>query len=170
MPKLDDRWNLGLWLGKNLASDEHYVGTSAGVRRCQSTWRRPGKQRKDKKMLTELMVNRGIWCNRKTRHHRCVVCTSSERQIKCGGTKGCAACFGHAKVHSSECRARFQDIVGNEAASASEPSVETPGRVAGGSAPSSSGGPVPAAGRHALEEARQFCTKLTWMYMWMRTG
>ena len=26
MPKLDDRWNLGLWLGKSLASDEHFVG------------------------------------------------------------------------------------------------------------------------------------------------
>ena len=26
MPKLDDRWSLGLWLGKSLASDEHYVG------------------------------------------------------------------------------------------------------------------------------------------------
>ena len=23
MPKLDDRWNLGLWLEKSLASDEH---------------------------------------------------------------------------------------------------------------------------------------------------
>ena len=45
MPKLDDRWNLGLWLGKSLASDEHCVGTSAGVRRCRSIWRRPEKQR-----------------------------------------------------------------------------------------------------------------------------
>ena len=45
MPKLDDRWNLGLWLGKSLASDEHYVGTSAGVRRCRSIWRRPERQR-----------------------------------------------------------------------------------------------------------------------------
>ena len=52
MPKLDDRWNLGLWLGKSLASDEHYVGTSAGVRRCRSIWRRPEKQRWDRKMLT----------------------------------------------------------------------------------------------------------------------
>ena len=34
MPKTDDRWNLGLWLGNSLASDEHYVGTSARVRRC----------------------------------------------------------------------------------------------------------------------------------------
>ena len=51
MPKLDDRWNLGLWLGKGLASDEHHVGTSAGVRRCRSIWRRPEKQRWDRKML-----------------------------------------------------------------------------------------------------------------------
>ena len=36
---------LGLWLGKSLASDEHYVGTSAGVRRCRSIWSRPEKQR-----------------------------------------------------------------------------------------------------------------------------
>ena len=31
MPKLDDRWSQGLWLGKRLASDEHNEGTSAGV-------------------------------------------------------------------------------------------------------------------------------------------
>ena len=49
MPKTDDRRNLGLWLGKNLASDEHNVGTSAGVRRCRSIWRRPEKQRWDRK-------------------------------------------------------------------------------------------------------------------------
>ena len=54
VPKLDDRWNLGLLLGKSLAPDEHYVGTSAGVRRCRSIWRRPKKQRWDRKMLTEM--------------------------------------------------------------------------------------------------------------------
>ena len=32
-------WSPGLWLGKSLASDEHYVGTSAGVRRCRCIWR-----------------------------------------------------------------------------------------------------------------------------------
>ena len=55
MPKLDARWSLGLWLGKSLASDEHNVGTSAGVCRCRSTWRRPEKQRWDRKMLTEMI-------------------------------------------------------------------------------------------------------------------
>ena len=38
------------------------------------------------------------------------------------------------------------------AASASEPNVEMPEQAAGGSAPSSSGGPVPAAGRPAPED------------------
>ena len=61
------------------------------------------------------------------------------------------------KVHWPECRARFQDIVDDEAtqtaaASASEPNVEMPEQAAGGSAPSSSGRPVPAAGRPAPED------------------
>ena len=158
MPKLDDRWNLGLWLGKSLASDEHYVGTSAGVRRCRSIWRRPEKQRWDRKMLTEM--NGEPW--NPTAHHQDKppqvrgVYITLERQIKYGGTKGCAACFGNAKVHSPECRARFQDIVDNEAAQtaaagASEPNVEMQGQAVGGSAPSSCGGP---AGRPAPEDAK----------------
>ena len=175
MPKLDDRWNLGLWLGKSLASDEHYVGTSAGVRR-----RRPEKQRWDRKMLTEM--NGEPW-NPKA-HHRDRppqargVYITLERQIKHGGTKGCAACFGHAKVHSPECRARFQDIVDNEAAqtaaaSASEPNVEMQEQAAGGSAPSSSGGLVTAAAdprrrmpTWKLQRARQDSRRVLWFGRW----
>ena len=160
MPKLDDRWNLGLWLGRSLASDEHHVGTSAGVRRCRSIWRRPEKQRWDRKMLTEM--NGEPW--NPTGHHQDKppqvrgVYITVERQIKHGGTKGCAACFGNAKVHSPECRVRFQDTVDSDAAqtaaaSASEPNVEMQKQAAGGSAPSSCGGPVPAAGRTAPEDA-----------------
>ena len=88
-----------------------------------------------------------------------------ERQIKYGGTKGCAACFGDAKIHSLECRTRFQDIVDNEAAQtaaagASEPNVEAPGQAAGGFAPSSSSGPAPAAGRPAPEDANMEAAEL----------
>ena len=114
VPKLYDRWNLGLWLGKSLASDEHYVGTSAGVRRCRSIWRRPDKHRWDRKMLTEM--NGEPW--NPTAHHQDRPpqvrgeCITLERQIKHGGTKCCAACFGNAKVHSPESRARFQDNCG----------------------------------------------------------
>ena len=68
-----------------------------------------------------------------------------ERQFKCGGAKGLCGIFGQSKVHSLECRARFQEIADNEAAqaaaaSASEPSVETPGQAAGGPAPSPNSG------------------------------
>ena len=55
-----------------------------------------------------------------------------ERQIKYGGTKGCSACFRQAKVHSPECRARFQDFVDNEAA---QTAAASPAPAAGGPAP-----------------------------------
>ena len=31
VPKMDARWNLGLWLGKTVSSDEHMVGTASGM-------------------------------------------------------------------------------------------------------------------------------------------
>ena len=81
-----------------------------------------------------------------------------KRQIKFGGTEGCTACFGQAKVHSPESRARFQEIVDNQAAqtaaaSASDTNVEMQEQAAGGSPPSSSSGPALAAGRPAPEDA-----------------
>ena len=62
------------------------------------------------------------------------------------------------QIYSPECRARFQDIVDNAAAqtaaaSASEPNAEMREQAAGGSSPSSSSGPAPAAGRLAPEDA-----------------
>ena len=157
---VDGRWNLGLWLGKSLASDEHYAGTSAGVRMCRSIWRRPEKQRWDRKTLTEM---NGEPSNPMAHHHNRLphvrgVCITLERQIKHGGMKGCAARFGNAKARPPERRARFQDTADNEAAqtaaaSASDPNVEMHEQAAGGSAPSSGGGPVPVAGRPAPEDA-----------------
>ena len=166
MPKLDDRWSLGLWLGKSLASDEHYVGTSAGVRRCRSIWMRPEKQRWDRKMLTD---------DRRPLEPDATGARSVHRSgtSNHGGTKGCTACFGETTVHSPECRTRFQDIVDNEAAqtaaaSASEPSVETPGQAAGGPAPSSSSGPASAAGRPGcwLQKARQHSRRVLRFGRW----
>ena len=136
MPKLDDRWNLGLWLGKSLASDEHYVGTSAAVRRCRSIWRRSEKQRWDRKMLTEM--NGEPWNpvppKDKAPQARGVYITL-ERQIKHGGTKGC-----------------YNEAAQTAVASTNEPSVETQGQAAGGPAPSSGSDAAPAAGRPAPED------------------
>ena len=145
MPKLDDRWNQGLWQGKSLASDEHYVGTSAGVRKCPSIWERPENQRWNRKVLNEMSGD--PWNPapqpKETPQTPREVYITVDRQIKCGGTKVCPACFGHAKVHSPQCRARFQEIVDNEAAQTetagpSDANAETSGQAAGGSAPSSS--------------------------------
>ena len=131
------------------------MGTSAGVRRCRSIWRRPEKQRWDRKMLTDM--NGEPW--NPTGHHQDKP-PKARRDVKSstGDTKGCAACFGDARIHSPECRARFQNIVDNEAAqtaaaSATEPNAEMREQAVGGSAPSSSSGPAPAAGRPAPEDA-----------------
>jgi len=43
-----------------------------------------------------------------------------DRQIKFGGTPGCNACHGHAKVHSPECRARFEELMAKERAEGNE--------------------------------------------------
>ena len=165
MPKLDDRWSLGLWLGRSLASDEHSVGTSAGVRRCRSIWRSPENQRWRRKAFNEMIGD--PWNPTPQPKEKpqvpCGVYITVDRGIKYGGTKVCPACFGHAKVHSPECRARFQDIVDNEAAqtaaaSAADAEAETSGQAAGGSAPSSSSGPAPAAGGPALEDVNKDVT------------
>ena len=71
------------------------------VRRCRSIWRRPEKQRWDRKMSTEM--NGEPWSpvppKDKAPQVRGVY-TPLERQIKHGGTKGCSTCFGQASSSS----------------------------------------------------------------------
>ena len=63
--RLDDRWNSSKRLVPISVLERawhrmtHYVGTSAGVRRCRSIWRRPENQRWNRKMLTEM--NGDLW-------------------------------------------------------------------------------------------------------------
>ena len=47
--KMDDKWDVGVWLGKSTASDEHYIGTSAGVKPMQVNVAPPGKGAVDAK-------------------------------------------------------------------------------------------------------------------------
>ena len=146
MPKLDDRWSLGLRLGKSLASDEHYVGTSAGVRRCRSIRRRQEKQRWDRMMLTEMIgdpLNPTPQPKDKAPQMRGVYITL-ERQIKHGGKV--------VRHVSDRRRCIRQNAAAQTAASASEPNVETPGQAAAGPVPSPSSGPAPAAGGPASED------------------
>ena len=99
------------------------------------------------------MVNRGIGRRiTKTDLFKFVECVTLERNMKHGGTKGCAAFFGNAKVHSPECRARFQDIVDNVArAQVNQTSICKDRQWV--APPSSCGGPVLVAGRTPPEDA-----------------
>ena len=51
--KADNKWQLGLWLGKTLKSDEHMVGTASGVFPTRSIWRRPDHRRFEKGWLDQ---------------------------------------------------------------------------------------------------------------------
>ena len=122
--KLDDRWFIGVWLGKSLASDEHLVGTASGVHRCRSIWRRPGRNRWVKKVLEEFQgtpwdptprkqaepVPRGVYI-------------TLDRQIEHGPTPGCPACAGDSRIHSKACRERFETLVREHG----RPAPQTPG-------------------------------------------
>ena len=143
--KFDDRWFVGIWLGKSLASDEHYVGTPRGVARCRSVWRRPGPKRWQ---LTALEAYQGMpWDPQPAAARGAAgagaprgVYITLDRQVEHGGTPGCPACFGHAKVHSAECRERFGKILrpqAEEAAASGGPETQ---QAAGGLAPQQASG------------------------------
>ena len=40
LKKLEDKWACGVWLGKSLSNDEHFVATPNGIQRCRSIRRR----------------------------------------------------------------------------------------------------------------------------------
>ncbi|CAK0852755.1 unnamed protein product, partial [Prorocentrum cordatum] len=71
--KADDRWHLGVWLGKSMGVDERLVGASNGVLTCRSIWRRP-LQRRWKKQLLDAFVG-SPWEPQRPLHqhrpHRC---------------------------------------------------------------------------------------------------
>ena len=87
-----------------------------------------------------------------------VYITPSIVKLRVWRHEGVSSMLRACKVLSPECRARFQEIVHNEAAQTetagpSDANAETSGQAAGGSAPSSSSGPAPVAGSPAREDA-----------------
>ena len=130
--KLDAQTAVGVWIGKSLNSDEHYVGTAEGIRRCRSTFRRPEKKRWDEKILQAM---KGVpWQPRgtgtvvpgtpvprqgvaapgtpgvveDTKGKRSVYITL-DRQIKHGPTPNCPGCHCRAEDKSLTTRSAAQD-------------------------------------------------------------
>eukprot|EP00435_Cladocopium_sp_Y103_P039764 s3333_g10.t1 len=121
--KLDAQSAIGVWLGKSLNSDEHYLGTESGIRRCRSLWRRPERLRWSRDKLDSM---KGVpWQpkgeptsilrpeSRPERGPRSVYITL-DRQIKYGQTPGCPGCnstLEDPKRHSAECKKRFEELL-----------------------------------------------------------
>ena len=96
LPRTLAKWtkkcHVGVWLGKSMTSDEHYIGTSAGVQRCRSI-RRPWKGAVGVQDTTSLLGRHGLQRSMPGCCRRCAgVCITLDRQIKHGGTKGRPAC------------------------------------------------------------------------------
>lgn len=138
--KLDAQSAIGIWVGKSLQSDEHYVGTADGIRRCRSAWRRPEGRRWELKRFEAL---KGVPWQPKgeptlmpgapgtpriaapgtpSGRARGVYITV-ERQIRHGSTAGCPGCHSsddNPKPHNATCRARFEKIIAEERAKAQQ--------------------------------------------------
>ena len=130
---MDAQTAVGVWIGKSLNSDEHYIGTAQGIRRCRSTYRRPEKKRWDEKIMqtmngfpwqprgiettlpgtpapgTPAPGTPGVGDGSKKRS----VYIPLDRQIKHGSTPGCPGCSStleNPKPHNAECKARFEAL------------------------------------------------------------
>ena len=138
LKKLEDKWACGVWLGKSLSNDEHFVATPNGIQRCRSIRRRVQAKRFEVGYVNNMIGT--PWQPRGQPERICLapgqplpasrlegvvpqprgVYITLERQIKYGRTKGCPGCetaYGEApKKHSPECRARFEKLLAKEAA------------------------------------------------------
>ena len=96
--KLDDKW---------------HVGTNAGGHAMQvnlAAAQRGAVDAKDEFVGTPCAPTPAIDAMRMPQVRGVYI--TLDRQIKHGGTKGCPAFCGQAKVHSAECHARFWSVVG----------------------------------------------------------
>ena len=134
--KLEDRWACGVWLGKSLSNDEHFIATADGTQRCRSIRRRVEKKQFMKEYLDKMVGTpwqpRGVPERTPLAPGRPLpqgrlegnmakpkgVYITAERLIKYGRTEGCPGCdvpYGEAPArHNAECRARFNELVAKE--------------------------------------------------------
>ena len=146
-----------------MSSDEHFIGTDQGIRRCRSVHRRPEAQRWKKEILLKI---RGMpWQPRGTptvvpgtpdpirRKPRSVYITAA-RQIKHGATPGCPGRFcsdENPKPHNTERRRRFEQVFAVE----KKVAPQLPGPGAGDIAPEPSMAETPHRRRRTRETAPQ---------------
>ena len=114
----DSEWSLRLWRNAVMVSNGHRRGELARVCRYRVVWRRPGKQRWDRKPSTEM--NGGprntLPLQEEKLHIKDRECVALKHLIKCGGQRRSMACCEHAGSSLRDLKARTQDIKDKEVA------------------------------------------------------
>ena len=127
---LDQRWALGIWVGKAPMTREHNILTETGVQKARSLQRVP---REERFVFSELKKVRGLLWNCRAENLKATIVTqqdqgpSGHRRVflttkvvaRHGATPGCSGCVWFGSTHSSACRVRLEKALGDERASAS---------------------------------------------------
>jgi hypothetical protein len=110
--KADDRWAVGIWLGKTLRSDEHMIGNEGGCKSCRSIWRRPETKRFEKPVLDRMVGTPWDPVPASVREvkPRSVYITV-DRILQLGKTENCPGCLNMNLPHTAACRERFGKLV-----------------------------------------------------------
>ena len=114
--KFDDRFCVGVWLGKNTRNDDHLVFDDE-VKKCRTVQRRTEARRWNLDKL--LAVDALPWLMKPERvklrepiFKRKYITWAYVR--KYGGTPGCKACSVDGPAHSAACRERFEELFAKE--------------------------------------------------------
>ena len=110
--KLDDRFRLGVWIGKTSRGDDHLIFDGDEVRKCQTVKRRPEYLRRDRVRVDAIDAHPAPR-ERVPRDRRKRYITWAYIK-KFGGTTNCKACAVDGPSHSKNCRERFETIFRKE--------------------------------------------------------
>lgn len=130
--KLEDRWPIGIWVGKLSLDDCHIILTPDGVRTVRSISRLSEDLKWDREFVKQVkgtpwnplgVAHRdhlgadGSALHRTQSRKRVYITTPIIKRL--GKTKGCEACIGKAHtLHTEACRKRITDLLEAERVSA----------------------------------------------------
>ena len=114
--KLDDRFRLGVWVGKTARGDDHLIFDGDEVRKCRTVKRRPEYLRWDRGRVdaldTHTLRPRPPRERTQREHPRRYITWAHVR--KYGGTPNSKACAVDGPSHSKECREQNEVIFRKE--------------------------------------------------------
>ena len=113
---LDDRFRLGVWMGKTSRGDDHLIFDGDEVQKCRTVKRRPEYLRWDPGRVDAIDAHpqRPRPSQERASRDRPKRCITWSDIKKYGGTPNCKACAVDGPSHPKECRERFEAIFRKE--------------------------------------------------------